>query len=193
MTRRSMRVPCPFPLLKELPVNRRYDRNLLLALAFSGLGCLTLAGCGAAPGRHPNAHQQFEAIRLKVIHGDYQASITELRAFLKDHPGSKDASRASFFIAKAWIGLGKLDEASRQFQATIASYPESEEAHKSRYKLAMIDLWQGRSAQALDAFETLAANPSGPLAPEAAGFAAYLKQRPQPPAEADLPQNAKEP
>ncbi len=52
--------------------------------------------------------------------------------------------------------------------------PESKEGKKSRYKLAMIDLWQGNRKKAVQRLESLAENPDGPLAPESRAMYLFL-------------------
>jgi len=154
----------------------------LLVVAASLLMVLPFAGCDK-PTRGATNHQ-FDSIRTMVTRGKYQEAIPKLEAFLKENPKSKDASRAGLFLGKAHLGLGDLDAASAAFEATIRDYPNSLEAHKSRYKLAVISLLQDDPEGALKRFSQLAEKPDGPLAPEAAAMTSYLKKRIKKPAEA---------
>jgi hypothetical protein len=51
------------------------------------------------------------------------------------------------------------------------------EAHKSRYKLALIDLWQRNTDKAHHQFLSLAEKPDGPLAPEAKAMSDYISHQ----------------
>jgi TolA-binding protein len=123
------------------------------------------------PGRERSL---FSEGRLLVTDGHYQEAIGALRGYLGEYPDGSYGSRARFFVAKAYLGLGQLALARVEFQTTIKIYPESLEAHKSRYKLGMIDLWEGKRRQAHLRFQELAEAPDGPLAPEAAAMSNYL-------------------
>jgi len=89
-------------------------------------------------------------------------------------PAGKHASRAQFFIGKAYIGMDQLDEATAAFDRVVRVYPDSLEAHKARYKIALVLLWQGEADEAQTQFAQLADSPDGPLAPEAKQMAAHL-------------------
>ncbi len=128
---------------------------------------LTLTQCSGGEAQFTNGRQA-------VTEGRYGAAIPQLEAYLDAQPKGKNASRAQFFIAKANLGLGKLDAAREAFEATLTRYPTSLEAHKARYKLAVIDMVQGNADAAREAFSKLAANPNGPLAPEAKMMAEFL-------------------
>jgi len=145
--------------------------GILIILLVSALGhlvaCAPDAGRGGAGG-------PFGRGRLAVMQGDYEEAIPLLNEYLQKDPGGKYASRAQFFVGKAYIGLGRLAEARIAFNATVNNYPGTLEAHKSRYKLAMITFWQGDVAEARRQFEELADNPDGTLAPEARQMAEYL-------------------
>jgi outer membrane protein assembly factor BamD (BamD/ComL family) len=115
--------------------------------------------------------------RWLVTVGSWDEGIAVLEAYLAHHPRGENASRATFFIAKAHIGRGDLATAATWFERTISDYPDSLEANKSRYKLAMIDLWRGDPDAAEKRFASLAAAPDGPLAAEAGAMLGYLRSR----------------
>ena len=123
-----------------------------------------------------NPLSPFGRGRNLVAQGDYAEAIQHLELYLKNQPGGKNASRASFFIAKALLGQGDLNAARIAFQRTIAVYPDSLEAHKSRYKLAMIDFWQGNRDEAIRRFTELAEAREGPDTPEAQMMLKYLQE-----------------
>ena len=108
---------------------------LLPSLLLSGL----IVGCGAKKALDP----QFTAGRQALMGGQYQPSIQKLEAYLRDKPNGGLSSRASFLIAKAYMGLGKFDDSRKRFEQTIQQYRDSEEAHKARYKLAVLSLIEG--------------------------------------------------
>lgn len=118
----------------------------------------------------------FEEGREKAVNGEYRAAIVLLNDYLGGCPNCQESSRARFFIAKSYIGLGDLVRARVEFKTVIRDYPGSLEAHKSKYKLALIDLWEGRKEAARAEFARMAERPDGPLAPEASGMAAYLAE-----------------
>ena len=133
-----------------------------------------LAGYGSRKALSRDVHDPLFARALAFQRGDYEAAIPLLREYLRKYPNGRNASRAQFFLGKAYIGLGRLSEAAIEFDATVRNYPGTLEAHKSRYKLAMIAYWQGDSIEARRRFEKLADNPDGTLAPEARAMAEYL-------------------
>lgn len=116
----------------------------------------------------------FTKGRTVVTVGNYTDAIVHLNEYLKKNPEGKDASRAHFFIAKAQLGLGDFTSARETFERIQVSFPASLEAHKSRYKLAMLDLVEGNRERALSIFRDLANQPDGPLAPEAKMMAEFL-------------------
>jgi len=150
---------------------RTLAAGILTILFVSALGCLVACSPDARRG---GAGGPFGMGRLAVMRGDYEEAIPLLNEYLQSDPRGKHASRAQFFVGKAYIGLGRLTEARIAFNATIDNYPGTLEAHKSRYKLAMITLWEGDVAEARRRFEELADNPDGSLTPEARQMAQYL-------------------
>lgn len=116
----------------------------------------------------------FQTGRTYVTRGWYQQAITTLDNYLADYPEGRYASRTQFFLAKAYLGLEDLEWAKAEFALTVRRFPSSLEAHKSRYKMALIALWQGNRVSALEQFQDLADQPDGPLAPEARIMAKYL-------------------
>lgn len=150
----------------------RAGRWFLAALLATSIGCQANAGPNVVRGS-----DKFQRGRALVCQGAYAEAIPVLEQYLAESPRGKHASRARFFIAKAHLGQLHFDAARKAFQQTVQDYPGSLEAHKSRYKLAQLDFLQGRVVEALGAFEKAAHTPNGPLAPEAAAFADYLRRR----------------
>jgi hypothetical protein len=85
--------------------------------------------------------------------------------------GERARTRKLFVQGRRQVTQG---EADAEFAATALEYPESLEAHKSRYKRAVIAMRQGRLDDARRAFAELADRPDGPLAPEARMMHEYL-------------------
>jgi len=131
---------------------------------------LIVTGCESGKKSDP----QFTAGRQALMRGDYEVAINELQKYLRQHPDDSLASRASFLIGKAQFGAGNHKAARQQFEHTIQKYGSSEEAHKSRYKLAMLSLMDGDTGEARRRFSELTARPSGTLVPEAAAILRYL-------------------
>lgn len=120
------------------------------------------------------ANALFKEGRSLVTQGRYAHAVPTLEQYLREHPRGKHASRAGLFLGKAHLGLGQWDEAAAAFTLTIERYPQSLEAHKARYKLAVVALLRGDTADARDRFAAMARSPDGPLAPEAKAAAEFL-------------------
>ncbi len=119
----------------------------------------------------------FQKGRTYVTRGQFQQAISVLDNYLEKYADGRYASRARFFLAKAYLGLGDMESAKSEFALTVRRYPGSLEAHKSRYKMALIDLWQGKRASALEQFQDLADHPDGPLTPEAKAMVLFLSSQ----------------
>lgn len=118
---------------------------------------------------------EFLQARSLVTSGRYSEALQSLRDYEKEFPSSEYASRARFFVAKCYLGMNDPGSARVEFESVIQRFPDSVEAHKSRYKLAMIDLWEGNRERALQRFQAMAEKPDGPLAPEASAMVRYLR------------------
>ncbi len=114
-----------------------------------------------------------------VATGRYEHAIAHLQGYLAEFPKGKNAARAALFIGKAQLGLGRLADAETAFEAAEKAYPESLEAHKSRYKLALIAMLQGDRREARSMFAELARYPNGTLAPESAAMLRFLNTIPE--------------
>ena len=130
----------------------------LLSLIIS-IGCAQHASSG-----------QFESIRQLVCEGRYADAIPRLEAYNGRHQ-----SRAGLFLGKAHLGLGDFKKSRQAFSDTVRDFPESLEAHKCRYKLALLCLLQGDSESAKKQFSELSAPPDGPLVAEAAAMAEFIE------------------
>ncbi|QDU95841.1 tetratricopeptide repeat protein [Lignipirellula cremea] len=147
---------------------------LVLVLALVVLPLVVLVGCRLQAGDDP-AQDDFHQGRTLVTGGKYALAIPLLTKFLAEHPQHQNASRAGLFLGKAHLGLGDYPAARIAFNDTVKNYPATLEGHKSRYKLALLSLLEGDRDQALAQFKTLAENPDGSLAPEAAAMVRYLQ------------------
>ena len=146
-------------------------RGLTAAVA---LLLLSLAGCDDSRTGRSGADETFGEGRRLVTQGKYVEAVPLLEGYLAARPSGKHASRAQFFIGKAYIGMDQLEKAAAAFDEVVRGYPDSLEAHKARYKMALILLWQGKTDEARAQFAQLADSPDGPLAPEAEQMAAHL-------------------
>jgi TolA-binding protein len=133
---------------------------------------LTLPGCQQP--RKPQKDQQFQDARQLVVDGKYRAAVPALEKYIDQEPNHKNASRAGLFLFKAHLAQGQFDDAAKWCQWTIRQHPASLEAHKCRYKLAVLALVQGQHDDARQQFADMAKNPDGPLAAEAAAMAKFL-------------------
>jgi len=126
---------------------------------------MMLIGCGQNP-----SSGQFESIRQLVCVGRFADAIPKLKAYNGQHQ-----SRAGLFLGKAHLGLGDLAKARQAFSDTVRDFPQSLEAHKCRYKLALLSLLQGDSVSAKEEFMKMSARPDGPLVAEAAAMAEFVE------------------
>jgi TolA-binding protein len=120
-------------------------------------------GCGGSPV------SEFSKLRELVCAGKFQAAIPQLQ----NYQGPQQA-RASFFLGKAYVGIGDFEKAKATFAATIRGFPDTDEAHKSQYKIGWIEYLAGNQAEAKTIFQGLAQSPDGPLAAEASAFAVVI-------------------
>lgn len=162
-----------------LDSERKASRHTILCLA------VLLAGCQEQQRGQHAADPEFHRGRQELMQGKFQSAIKTLEDYLKANPQAKLSSRASFLIAKAHLGLGHHEEARSRFQKTIADYPQSEEAHKSRYKLAVLSWLEDDLRAARQQFEQLTDRPDGTLVPEATAMLRYLDDIPQQPERAN--------
>ncbi len=139
----------------------------LLAAVF----LLSLVGCESAN----DGSATFYQARQRLMRGEFAEADKQFTQFQSDHPTHSLASRAAFLQAKAQLGLGNLKLAESGFQETIRKYPQSEEAHKSRYKIALIALLRGQRADAAAKFQQIVDRKSGTLVPEAAAMLRMLQ------------------
>ena len=144
--------------------------KLLLAL------CVTfVAGCGRAPVKGA-VGKEFDTARSQILRSNFQEAVVKMESFYDDHRDHELASRASFLIAKAHMGLNDFAESKRWFETTISRYPNSEEAHKSKFKLAMLAVMQEEDAQAIQLLEMIRDTSPGPYAPEVRAWLNHLEQ-----------------
>ncbi len=154
--------------------------NRLLMAVHLVAACLllTMAGCGTeSNAANRKASATFAAIRADVLRGDYETTPDRLAKFIDAHPKHPDASRAGLFIGKCFLALGDLPAARQAFQTTVDTYPGTLEEHKCRYKLAVVTMLEGDREDAIRQFAAMADEPDGPLAPEAAAMAQYLRDQ----------------
>lgn len=120
--------------------------------------------------------EEFQSLRLQVIAGEYDKAIPQLESFIKENPNSKNASRAGLFLFKAYFAKNQLSDAGKWCQWTIKNHPNSLEAHKCRYKLALISLVSGNSAKTKSELKLVADDTDNPLSPEASRLLKFLDE-----------------
>ena len=151
-------------------LDKRWLRGAILCM-------VVLFASESCQAKRKTTNGRFTAGRQALRRGDYKRAIEMLDAYLRCKPQGRLASRASFLIAKAHVGLGDYDAARRQFELTIQKFPTSDEAHKSQYKLAFLSLIQGDVPDARKRFQALVDRPSGTLVPEAAAMLRFLDKQ----------------
>ena len=147
-------------------------------------------GCRQPAANDTVKSDDFHRGRTLVTQGKYKEAIPLLQKFIKEQPHHQNASRAGLFLGKLQMGLGDYDMAKVEFEFTIREYPTSLEAHKSRYKLAVIAMLQGDDDDAIKRFAELSEKPDGPLVPEAAAMVRFLRAKKPGGAQAEAPGGA---
>jgi TolA-binding protein len=118
----------------------------------------------------------FEAARREVHNGAFDAAIDKLTQFERLNPESRFGSRVSFLKAKSHLGLSNFVEAKKEFQSTIERFGDSEEARKSEFKLAMIDIYCEEIASAKIRLQDIVDSGNNAYLPEAKAWLAHWKQ-----------------
>ncbi len=146
----------------------------LMTALILGSCLFMLPGCGAARSQN---NALFKQGRDLVRTGRYEEAIAPLTQFQREQPHAELASNAGLYLGKAYLALGRFDEARTAWGDTVENYPNSLEGHKCRYKLAFLSFMEGDTQSALDQFTALADAPDGPLAPEALAFRTFLEKQ----------------
>lgn len=158
--------------------------GLTLALLVSG--CAEDAPTEATPTKiAPTAPQTAERQpglygqgRDAVLTGRYADAVRHLERYIERNPTGQMVTTARLYLGKAHLGLGDLDAAQAAFAQGAREAPDSPAGHKSRYKLACVQLMKGDVDAAKRTFEQVAAaDPPGQLTPEARAFARALEKR----------------
>jgi TolA-binding protein len=144
-----------------------------LGLAWCGL-LGGLSGCGGA--KAAPSPERFHEGRAALMQAKFPRAIEQLSEHLEKHPEGDLAGRATFLIGKAHLGLGDWAAAETWFEKTMQKFPNTEEAHKAQYKIAVVKLLQGETAEAKKRFAELAEHPNGSYTPEAVAMTRYLDQ-----------------
>lgn len=158
---------------------RRFDRLSFVGgmlIASLVLGAAWWFGLREPPALRKTGSGPFGRGRVHVMEGRYAEAVPELRAYLAQYTAGPNRSRAGLFLGKAYLGQGHFKLAREAFAETAERYPDTLEGHKCRYKLALLDLLEGRTGEAAEGFRRLAEQPDGPLAPEATALGQYLAE-----------------
>ena len=140
---------------------------------FGVLLCSIGLGTGCTRAKKQQA-REFNEARQIVIEGDYAAGVERLKVFLQKNPKSVDASRAGLFLFKAYLAQGEFENAAKWCSWTIQEHPNSLEAHKCQYKLAMLTMLQGKQDEASKRFGELADLSKGPYSAEATAMRRFF-------------------
>ena len=135
---------------------------------------LTLGVLGCGTDDRGKVASEFDVARKLMTSGRFDSAATKLEDFLENHPSHHLAGRATFLLAKSHLGQSHFDESKKWFNRTIQRFPNSEEAHKAKFKLAVIEMLEGNLAEAERQFATLAKQSDGPYVPEAQAYSRFL-------------------
>lgn len=87
--------------------------------------------------------------RVFFLNGYYEESLESLLDFMKDFRESPFVPNALYWTAESLYQLGKIDEATFQFQRIVDEYPESYKVEAARYRLSLIQL-SGREQKLME-------------------------------------------
>ena len=119
--------------------------------------------------------ETFQQARFQIQTGDFESGRKGMAEVLQKNPKGTYASRASFMLAKAYLGLGKTEEAQENFKKTISNFPGTEEAQKAAFKLVWISyLLEGKN-KSLELARQLMVNGENPYRPELEYLKRYAK------------------
>ena len=149
------------------------NRSTSTVLLIFALLLSFVLGCSEEKG---DAASKFAAARAKVHRAEFSQAIRELKTFLQDHPGHDLGSRAHFLIAKSEMGRNDFDEAAAWFTKTASQFPSSDEAHKAKFKLAMLSLLRGERQRALEQLRKMT-DSNGSYAPEISAWMLHLESQ----------------
>lgn len=142
---------------------------------------LALFGASAYAAFYPRVRLLLREGRSLVARGQLGQALAKLTEYREHQPPRKQATRASYSIAKALLGLGRYGEARQEFQALTRGSGNT--AAKARYKLGLLALFEGRRADAARILADVWREKEATLAPEAGALARWLGSPDAQPAE----------
>ncbi len=99
----------------------------------------------SAPPRR-SAEELFSSAVTAFATGRYEPAITDLRAFLAQHPGDGRAPDARFLRADADRAEGRNAEAAAEFQTFLRESPRHPKAPLALYRQGEVRILQGDQA-----------------------------------------------
>lgn len=78
--------------------------------------------------------------RVLFLNGYYEESLDSLLNFMEDFRESPFIPNALYWTAESLYQLGKIEEATYQFQRIVTDYPDSYKVEAARYRLSLISL-----------------------------------------------------
>ena len=102
-----------------------------------------------APSTPPEYNRALAAYRS----GKHEESILMFQDLATGNPPISLKDNIEFWIGSNYVKLGLYDDAIRQFQTVINSYPSGNKAHDSRYMLGLSYYRSGESSRAVEILE----------------------------------------
>ena len=102
-----------------------------------------------APSTPPEYNRALSAYRS----GRYDESILMFQDLATGNPPKSLKDNIEFWIGSNYVKLELYDDAIRQFQTVINSYPSGNKAHDSRYMLGLSYYRSGESSRAVEILE----------------------------------------
>lgn len=93
------------------------------------------------PGR--SAAELFSSAVTEFAAQHYEPAITDLRAFVAQHPGDARTPDARFLLGDAYRAQGRYAEAGAEFEAFLRQYPQHPKAPLALYRQGEVRILQG--------------------------------------------------
>jgi len=107
----------------------------------------------ARRARAPSTPSEYNRALSAYRSGKYGESILMFQDLATGNPPISLKDNIEFWIGSNYVKLGLYDDAIRQFQTVINSYPSGNKAHDSRYMLGLSYYRSGESSRAVEILE----------------------------------------
>ncbi len=85
------------------------------------------------------ARQNYDRALEVLKKGNYNQALTEFRSFLKQHPNSRYADNAQYWVGEVHYVNRRFTDALTEFETVISRYPDSLKVADARLKIGFIN------------------------------------------------------